>query len=81
MTRKKWEIAVDEEIHNVELELEGFSGKLTVKIDCDSFTLPPKFLTGLLGRREHFKLGEKLATLHIKPFGKISVIVGGKTIE
>jgi hypothetical protein len=81
MTTTVWNIEVDEEMHKVEVALEGFSGKLTVKIDDDTFELPPKFLTILFGRREHFKLGEKLSTLHIKPFGRVTIIVGGKTYE
>ena len=35
----------------------------------------------ITGRRENFKLGDKLAILDIKPFGKITVIVGGETLE
>ena len=77
MTTTVWSIPVDEEIHKVEIALEGFSGKLKVTIDEETFELPPKFLTVFFGRREHFKLGEKLATLHIKPFCQITVNVGG----
>ena len=81
MTAKTWNVTVDEENYKVEAELEGFSGKLTVKINDEVFELPPKFLTILTGRRENFKLGDKLAILDIKPFGKLTIIVGGKTLE
>ena len=81
MTTTVWNITVDEESHKVEVALEGFSGKLVVKIDEDTFELPPKFLTIFFGRREHFKLGDKLAILHIKPFGQVTVSVDGKTYQ
>ena len=78
MTTTVWKITEDEIEHKVEVALEGFSGKLKVTIDDDVFELPPKILTVFLGRREHFKLGEKLATLHIKPFCRVTINVGGK---
>lgn len=81
MTTKTWNVTVDEESYKVEVELDGFSGKLTVKINDEAFELPPKFLTVLTGRRENFKLGDKLAILDIKPFGKITVIANGVTLE
>lgn len=81
MTTKTWSVTVDEASYKVDVELEGFSGKLTVKINDEEFVLPPKILTIITGRRENFKLGDKLAILDIKPFGKITVIVGGETLE
>ena len=77
MTTTVWNITVDEVTHKVEVALEGFSGKLKVTIDDDTFELPPKFLTVFFGRREHFKLGEKLSTLHIKPFCRVTINLGG----
>ena len=81
MTKKTWNVTVDEESYTVEVELESFSGKLAVKINGEEFVLPPKPLTVITGRRENFKLGDKLAILDIKPFGKVTVIVGGETLE
>ena len=81
MTNKKWNIAVDSESYDVEVALEGFSGKLSVKINDEEFTLPPKALTIITGRRENFKLGDKLAILDIKPMGKITIIVNGETLK
>lgn len=78
MTTTVWKITEDETEHKVEVALEGFSGKLKVTIDGDVFELPPKIFTVFFGRREHFKLGEKLATLHIKPFCQVTINVGGK---
>lgn len=81
MTNKQWNIVVDGENYKVEVEIEGFSGKLSVKINDEEFLLPPKALTIAVGRRENFKLGDKLAILNIKPFGKITVIVNGETLK
>ena len=81
MTNKQWNITVDDESYKVEVELEGFSGKLSVKINDEEFLLPPKALTIVTGRRENFKLGDKLAILDIKPFGKITVIVNGEILK
>ena len=81
MTTKTWNVTVDEKNYKVDVELEGFSGKLTVRINDEEFVLPPKLLTIITGRRENFKLGDKLAILDIKPFGKIAVIVGGEPLE
>ena len=81
MATKTWDIVAEGVMHKVEVELECFSGKLTVKIDGDTFELPPKFLTFLIGRREQFTLSDKPAILKIKPFGKVTVIVGGNTYE
>ena len=81
MTTKTWNVTVDEENYTVEVALEAISGKLTVKINGDEFVLPPKPLTIITGRRENFKLGDKLAILSVKPFGKVTVIVGGETLE
>ena len=81
MTTKTWNVTVDEESYTVGVELEGFLGKLSVKINGEEFVLPPKLLTIITGRRENFKLGDKLAILDIKPFGKVTIIVGGETLE
>lgn len=81
MTAKKWDITVDGMPHTVEVEFDVFSGALTVNIDGDSFELPPKALTVVTGRREQFTLSDKPAILKIKPFGKVTVIVGGKIYE
>lgn len=81
MTSKHWNVSVDEESYKVEVELEGFSGKLSVKINGEVFELPPKLLTVVTGRRENFKLGDKLAILDIKPLCKITVVVNGETFE
>ena len=80
MTSKLWNVSVDEESYKVEVELEGFSGKLTVKINDEAFELPSKPLTVITGRRENFKLGDKLAILDIKPFGKVNIVVNGETL-
>ena len=80
MTSKLWNVSVDEEVYKVEVDLEGFSGKLTVRINNEAFELPPKPLTVLMGRRENFKLGDKLAILDIKPFGKVNIVVNGETL-
>ncbi len=81
MTNKLWNVNVDGESYKVEVELEGFSGKLSVKINDEAFELPPKLLTVVTGRRENFKLGDKLAILDIKPLCKITVVVNGETFE
>lgn len=81
MINKQWNVAVDGESYEVEAALEGFSGKLSVKINGEEFVLPPKALTIITGRRENFKLGDKLAVLDIKPLGKITVIVNGETLK
>ena len=81
MTTKTWNVTVDDESYKVDVEFECLSGKLAVKINDEEFVLPPKLLTIIIGRRENFKLGDKLAILDIKPFGKITVIVGGETLE
>ena len=81
MISRKWDIVADGAMHTVEVELDSFSGKLEVKIDGDSFELPPKFLTFFTGRREQFTLGDKPAILKIKPFGRVTVISGGETYE
>ena len=80
MTNKLWNVSVDGEDFKVEVELEGFSGRLTVKINDEAFLLPPKLLTVITGRRENFKLGDKLAILDIKPFGKVNIVVNGETL-
>ena len=78
MVSRKWDIVADGAMHTVEIKLDSFSGKLEVTIDGDSFELPPKFMTFFSGRREQFTLGDKPAILKIKPFGIVTVIVGGE---
>lgn len=78
MVTRTWDITVENDTHRVTIELDSFLGKLSVKIDDESFELPPKFLTFFRGRREQFTLSGKPAILKIKLFGRISVIVGGE---
>ena len=81
MISRNWDIVVDGEAHTVGIELDSFLGKLEVKIDGESFELPPKFLTFFTGRREQFTLGDKPAILKIEPLGKVTIIAGGKTYQ
>ena len=81
MISRNWDIVVDGEAHTVGIELDSFLGKLEVKIDGESFELPPKFLTFFTGRREQFTLGDKPAILKIEPLGKVTIIAGGKNYE
>lgn len=81
MVTRTWDIVADSAMHKVDIEFDSFSGKLSVTIDGDEFELPPKVLTFFTGRREQFTLGDKPAILKIKPFGKVSVIVGGQIYE
>ena len=81
MITRTWDIVAEGVMHKVDVELDSFSGKLTVKIDDDIFELPPKFLTFFTGRREQFTLSDKPAILKIKPFGRVTVIVGGQIYE
>ena len=77
--KKQWNVTVDGENYAVEIDLEGFLGKLTVTVNGDAFPLPPKFLTILFGRKERLMLGEKLALLVLKRT-KTNVGILGKLI-
>ena len=79
--KKQWNATVDGENYVVEMDLEGFLGKLTVTVNGDAFPLPPKFLTILFGRKERLMLGEKLALLVIKPFLRADIVIAGKYVE
>ncbi len=78
---KQWQVTVEGEAHEVSIEATGFLGRLSVTIDGDTFLLPSKFLTVLLGRRERLMLSDKLVLLVIKPFMRVYLVVGGKYID
>lgn len=81
MVTRTWEITAEEVTHQVTVTLDSFIGTLSVKIDDETFELPPKFLTFFRGRREQFTLSGKPAILKIKLFGRITVIAEGKIYQ
>ena len=74
MNTKEWNITQDGESHNIKVSYTLFLGKMSVTINDSEYTLPNRFLMGLFGRKENFVLGERLATLRVKPFGEIELI-------
>lgn len=75
--KKEWNITQDEETYAVTVEYTLFLGNMKVSVNESTFVLPKKFLTGLFGRKESFMLGDKLAILRIKPFGKAELTTAG----
>ncbi len=75
--KKEWNIPQDGENYAVTVEYTLFLGKMKVSVNDATYVLPNKFLTGLFGRKESFMLGEKLAILRIKPFGKAELTTAG----
>ena len=75
--KKEWNIAQDGENYAVSVEYTLFLGNMKVSVNDSTFVLPKKFLTGLFGRKESFMLGEKLAILRVKPFGKAELTTAG----
>ena len=81
MKKRYWSIPTEDGILPISVAYTGFTGKLTVSIGEDTFPLPPKFLMGLFGRKENFKVDDKLALLVIRPFGDAAIVVGGRKIK
>lgn len=81
MKKRYWSIPTEDGILPISVAYTGFTGKLTVSIGEDTFPLPPKFLMGLFGRKENFKVDDKLALLVIPPFGDAAIVVGGRKIK
>ena len=81
MKKRYWSIPTEEGELAVSVAYNGFTGNMTVSIGEDTFPLPPKFLMGLFGRKENFKVDDKLALLVIRPFGGAMITVGGRTIK
>ena len=81
MKKRYWSIPTEDGILPISVAYTGFTGKLTVSIGEDTFPLPPKFLMGLFGRKENFKVDDKLALLVIRPFGDAALVVGGRPIK
>ncbi len=75
--KKEWNITQDGENYAIVVTYTLFLGKMTVSVNDSNFVLPNKFLTGLFGRKESFMLGDKLAILLIKPFGKAELTTAG----
>lgn len=75
--KKEWNIVQDGENYAVSVEYTLFVGKMKVSVNDASYILPNKFLACLFGRKESFMLGEKLAILRIKPFGKAELTTAG----
>lgn len=75
--KKEWNLTQDGESYVVSVEYTLFLGKMKVSVNDSTYILPNKFLSGLLGRKESFMLGEKLAILRILPFGKLELTTAG----
>ena len=72
--KQEWNLTQGGENYAVSVEYTLFLGKMKVSVGESTYILPNKFLSGLFGRKESFMLGEKLAILRIKPFGKAELI-------
>ncbi len=79
--KKEWTVSTEEGTLAVSVEYTLFLGKLTVTIGENTFPLPSKPLTVLLGRRESLMIDDKLAFLVIRPFGEADLVVGGKYLS
>ncbi len=75
--KKEWTVVQDDETYTVTAEYTLFLGKMKVSVNDSTYVLPKKFLTCLLGRKESFMLGDKLAILRVKPFGKAELTTAG----
>lgn len=72
--KKEWKITQNGENYTVMAEYTLFLGKMQVSVGDSTYILPSKILTFFFGRKESFMLGDKLAILRIKPFGKAELI-------
>lgn len=81
MKKRYWSIPTEDDDLAVSVAYNGFTGKMSVSIGEDTFPLPPKFLMGLFGRKENFKVDDKLALLVVRPFGGAVITVGGRKIK
>lgn len=75
--KKEWTVAQGDETYTITTEYTLFLGKMKVSVNDSTYVLPQKLLTGLLGRKESFMLGDKLAILRVKPFGRAELITAG----
>ena len=81
MKKRYWCIPTEEGDLPISVAYNSFTGKTSVSIGEDTFPLPPKFLMGLFGRKENFKVDDKLALLMIRPFGGAVITVGGRKLK
>lgn len=78
MKRKKWIVQQDEESYEITVNYAGSGRRLSVCVNGETFKLPNVAFTGLRGRRENLKIGDRLGILVIKPFGFCDIVVGGR---
>lgn len=69
------------ETHTVTARFARLTGKITVTIDGDSFTLPAGFLGLGAARRDIFRLGDEQAVLCVERSGKMSLLLRGEAVE
>ena len=80
-----WRIPVEEPTHTVTYSLSKFTGKMTVTLDGDEFTLSAGFLSLKAARREPFRIvdeeGEaEQAILVVDQKGRASLLFRAKEV-
>ena len=80
-----WRIPSEEPVHTVTYSLNKFTGKMTVTLDGDEFTLSAGFLSFKAARREPFRIvdeeGEaEQAVLVVDQKGRASLLFRAKEI-
>jgi len=74
MVKQKWTVNIDGETHTVEYKCSVFTGKTTLTVDGDSFTVKGKpFGIGLV-RNEMVIIGGTQAMLNVGKGGKAKLI-------
>ncbi len=80
-----WRIATEGSEHIITYSLKKFTGRMTITLDGDAFTLPAGFLSLKAARREPFRIvdadGEaEQAVLVVDKKGRASLLFRGKEV-
>ena len=86
MIRFVWKIQAEDSTHTVTYALQRLTGRMTVSLDGDEFSLSAGFLSLKAARREPFRIvgadGEaEQAILVVDQKGKATLLFRGKAVE
>lgn len=86
MRKYVWNAVIEDadtprETHTVSCVFRRLTGRITVTIDGDVFTLPAGLLGLAAARREIFRLGDEQAVLVVEKSGRAQLLLRGETVD